>query len=584
MTLTARLVLAAGILLQASSAHAQISISPVLISGQPAAGQPAGTTYAGFSQLGVSPNGHLAFVAALTGGGTTTATDSAIYRVMPTGSVEAVVREGSAASYVGAGISLGTLNPNFPLWITDTGTVFADILLTGAGVVSTNNRVYLRVLPAATPIVIARTGSPAPGGPSGGVYSFLSNLNVDPSVGTALFAANLTGGSITLNNDRGLWTHSNTTQLLLSEGTQAPGQPAGVVYDDFSSIIPGSSSNLAMVAFLRGSGVNSGNDTLLLTGSVFGGLIPIVREGQAAPTLPGVTIADIGSGPFLTDGTVFYGSLLAGSGVTTLDDEALWQGSTPVLRENTSAPGTGGTRVFTGLVAPRVQALSTGEIALSAFLRDPAMPTMTATAGLWTGLPSSLALIAREGNQAPGLPAGVNFSRFDRMSLDATGNILVQCQLAGAGVNSSNAIAIYAYKPGTGMTLVARAGSPLTLGPGDTRTVLGLTLPGRTNEATGNPKSFGNGKGYFIALFSNLSSALLEVNFGPVCDAIDFNNDGVFPDTGDLDDFLSVYGGGPCSTDPTPGCNDLDFNNDGVFPDTSDIDSLLSVYGGGPCL
>jgi hypothetical protein len=68
------------------------------------------------------------------------------------------------------------------------------------------------------------------------------------------------------------------------------------------------------------------------------------------------------------------------------------------------------------------------------------------------------------------------------------------------------------------------------------------------------------------------------------CDSIDFNNDGLFPDTADIDDFLSVFSGGACSTAPVPGCNDVDFNNDGLFPDTTDIDSLLSVFSGGPCL
>ncbi len=65
------------------------------------------------------------------------------------------------------------------------------------------------------------------------------------------------------------------------------------------------------------------------------------------------------------------------------------------------------------------------------------------------------------------------------------------------------------------------------------------------------------------------------------CDPIDFNNDGLFPDTADIDDFLSVFSGGPCSTGL---CKDLDFNNDSLFPDTADIDSLLSVFSGGPCL
>jgi hypothetical protein len=66
------------------------------------------------------------------------------------------------------------------------------------------------------------------------------------------------------------------------------------------------------------------------------------------------------------------------------------------------------------------------------------------------------------------------------------------------------------------------------------------------------------------------------------CDSIDFNNDGLFPDTGDIDDFLSVFSGGPCSNDPN--CNDVDYNNDGLFPDTLDIDAFLSVFSGGPCL
>ncbi|HEX2837085.1 MAG TPA: hypothetical protein VHN77_03050 [Phycisphaerales bacterium] len=69
---------------------------------------------------------------------------------------------------------------------------------------------------------------------------------------------------------------------------------------------------------------------------------------------------------------------------------------------------------------------------------------------------------------------------------------------------------------------------------------------------------------------------------GNVCDSIDFNNDGLFPDTLDIDDFLSVFSGGPCSNDPN--CGDIDFNNDGLFPDTLDIDALLSIFSGGPCL
>lgn len=76
------------------------------------------------------------------------------------------------------------------------------------------------------------------------------------------------------------------------------------------------------------------------------------------------------------------------------------------------------------------------------------------------------------------------------------------------------------------------------------------------------------------------SGAVLTVN-ETCCDSTDFNGDGLFPDTADIDDFLSVFSGGPCSTGT---CGDTDYNNDGLFPDTLDIDSLLSVFSGGPCL
>ena len=79
----------------------------------------------------------------------------------------------------------------------------------------------------------------------------------------------------------------------------------------------------------------------------------------------------------------------------------------------------------------------------------------------------------------------------------------------------------------------------------------------------------------------NIQGSAWVFNLGDGCDLTDFNGDGLYPDTADIDDFLSVFSGGPCSTND---CGDLDFNNDGLFPDTLDIDSLLSVFSGGACL
>lgn len=64
-----------------------------------------------------------------------------------------------------------------------------------------------------------------------------------------------------------------------------------------------------------------------------------------------------------------------------------------------------------------------------------------------------------------------------------------------------------------------------------------------------------------------------------ICDSVDFNGDGFFPDTADLDAYLLVFSGGTCG-----GCGDIDFNNDGYYPDTADMDALLRVFSGGTCI
>ncbi|MFO0857265.1 MAG: carbohydrate-binding protein [Phycisphaerales bacterium] len=69
---------------------------------------------------------------------------------------------------------------------------------------------------------------------------------------------------------------------------------------------------------------------------------------------------------------------------------------------------------------------------------------------------------------------------------------------------------------------------------------------------------------------------------GPVCDAIDFNNDTSVFDPIDIDAFLSVYGEGPC-VPPGATCSDIDFNNDGSVFDPCDIDAFLLVFSEGPC-
>ncbi len=112
-----------------------------------------------------------------------------------------------------------------------------------------------------------------------------------------------------------------------------------------------------------------------------------------------------------------------------------------------------------------------------------------------------------------------------------------------------------------------------------------LLVVSSLHPATGGPGG-GTGDPAYPAFYTKehpLASALnvqphldLDVTLTPI---IDFNNDGLFPDTADIDDLLSVFSGGPCIG--SNWCSSIDVNGDGLFPDTADIDYFLCIFSGG---
>jgi hypothetical protein len=79
---------------------------------------------------------------------------------------------------------------------------------------------------------------------------------------------------------------------------------------------------------------------------------------------------------------------------------------------------------------------------------------------------------------------------------------------------------------------------------------------------------------------ANPRKAIVTIASPPICDSVDFNGDGIFPDNQDVIDLIEVFAGGAC---PTGTCNDIDFNNDGIFPDNGDVVEYVDVFAGGAC-
>ncbi|HLP85697.1 MAG TPA: hypothetical protein VK157_15210 [Phycisphaerales bacterium] len=86
---------------------------------------------------------------------------------------------------------------------------------------------------------------------------------------------------------------------------------------------------------------------------------------------------------------------------------------------------------------------------------------------------------------------------------------------------------------------------------------------------------------FTVELNENITPLLFSyerITISLLCDDIDFNNNGVFPEDQDVVDFFDVLAGGSC-----PACNDIDFNNNGVFPEDQDVIDFFNVLAGGEC-
>ena len=181
----------------------------------------------------------------------------------------------------------------------------------------------------------------------------------------------------------------------------------------------------------------------------------VTLSGQAAPGVPGRFFSFYYPPAISNSGRVAFAGWLTG---VTSNDEGLWSGLPGsiqlVAREGVLAPGT--SAVFAGgWLFPWVN--SSGVVAFSAALGSGA--NSTNNTGIWAGTPGALSIVARAGNPAPGTPAGVVFSggMQNWLMLNDAGAVVFRANLTGPGVDSSNDAGIWAGAPGA-LQLVAREG------------------------------------------------------------------------------------------------------------------------------
>lgn len=303
----------------------------VLRSGDVAAGT-GGATFASIGAPYVSANGNIFHEGTLVQtGGVNTSNNSGVW-ISSLGSSTLLTREGDVAPGTGGAIFSSAFVPNFASNSTGTTAIFAGILVVGGSVTVTNNNGFWMGTPGNLQLVM-RTGNVVPG--MGGNVLATAGSNTIMDNGNAIVTGIAAiGGSVTANNDAGMWmgTTAANLQLVAREGDPISGLPAGVTNTVFG--IPFTRGNHVMFrTTLAGTGVNTTNDSAIIYWSAATGLRLVAREGDVAPGAGGALLGAIGTASPLffgqqpdisINGSVYFYTPLTGTGVNSTNDSALW--------------------------------------------------------------------------------------------------------------------------------------------------------------------------------------------------------------------------------------------------------------------
>ena len=361
--------------------------------------------------------------------------------------------------------------------------------------------------------LVAREGVAAPG--INAVFRNIGNPALN-HVGKTAFIGIFTGPEIDRTNDSGIWSERGGSLALLARaGNTAPGTSAD--FNSFKRVgdpVFNGTGQTAFRGWLTGPDVIfSSNDTGIWSEGG-GSLALVARAGNAAPDTSAV-FSSLGSPVLNNMGRTAFTGRLIGPDIVSRNDGGIWsEGSGSlalVAREGSEAPGTNAN--FISLDSPVLNAA--GHTAFSGSLTGPGIDNHNAS-GIWSEGGGSLTLVARAGDAAPGTNA--TFNHFSRIipSLNSAGQTAFAGRLVGPEIDGSNDRGIWAQDPLGVLTLIAREGDLLDVDDGpetDFRTIRFLHFAGGTGNEDGRASSFNDlGQLAFIATFTNGSSGIFVSN------------------------------------------------------------------------
>lgn len=189
----------------------------------------------------------------------------------------------------------------------------------------------------------------------------------------------------------------------------------------------------------------------------------VVKKGDPAPGMPGVTVRALGSGSFSPGGRMAVVLHLSGAGVNGDNDTSIWLENAAgdlelAFRESDPAPGTGGAIYMFDVYGYAHGA--PGELFFHDTVSNFAGVPANQDEGLWVrDAAGVVSLVIREGDPAPLAGPGVVYGCcFNQLETDANGRISFASYLDGPGIDDLNDEALWIREPDGTLVLRARTG------------------------------------------------------------------------------------------------------------------------------
>ncbi|MEL7483657.1 MAG: choice-of-anchor tandem repeat NxxGxxAF-containing protein [Planctomycetota bacterium] len=485
--------------------------SPVLREGDPAPGFGPGVVVARLRDGQPRENGRWAIRGTIEGPGITPLLNDAVIWVDSGSGLVPVVQSGTGPP------------PGFPAGATYTTLALRDFNSAGYLVFEspvfispTNRRDGLfAVAPDGSVRLVAQESAELPGLPGSRVQNpsvFERSVDASGNVlfgGTLIFPPSPQGPSsrrvVALSRPDG------TTELVAQTDTQAVDYPTGFAFDFFGQrIVSDDQKILFTAAVVDDQGVPVGEGIYMVTPA--SGPRRVVATGEPAPGFPaGSVLESLRAVTVNNSGDVtFAGQASIVPGVTFGSDTGIWSKS--------------------------------GE-------QVPLQP---------------IELLVREGDPAPGAPAGATFADLVSGAVrTADGTAVFQASLRGADSGTDDGI--WVWRPDGVIAIVTREGNPLNIvfnGQSEQRTVTGVGFDSRSSATD-------DGRIGLSVRFDGGGSAVIVAAPGPECPA-DINGDGDATPA-DFNAWLAAF------NSQAPGC---DQNGDGLC-DPSDFNAWVVNFNVG---